>query len=66
MNDFVDDTTLRQIFLGEGLEPLTDELIIELVEFQKMPEKDLLEFRKLGAQYSRPRNSIVFPPVFDF
>ena len=63
--DLTSDATLRQVFLGEGLEPLTDDLINELVEIQRMPKKDLLEFRKKGAQYSRPRNSIVFPLVYE-
>lgn len=63
--DLTSDATLRQVFLGEGLEPLTDDLINELVEIQRMPKKDLFEFRKKGAQYSRPRNSIVFPLVYE-
>jgi len=65
MNGLVDDKTFRQVFLGEGLEPLTNELIDELVRVQKMPKKDLLKFQKQGAQYSRPRNSIVFPLVYE-
>lgn len=63
--DLTSDDVFRQVFLGEGSEALTDELITELVTVQKMPKKDLLKFRRQGGRYSRFRNSIIFPPVFE-
>ena len=46
---------------GQGLEPLTNELIEKLVSTQGMPRKDLIELQKGGAQYSTKRNSFFFP-----
>lgn len=39
------------------LEPLTDELIDELVAADKFPRERLIEARDMGMQYSRKRNS---------
>ena len=44
----------KQIFLGQGSEPLTDELISELVE-KGMPKDDLLYLKEIGAQYNREK-----------
>jgi hypothetical protein len=55
---------VRQIFFGEGTEPITDELIKELVE-KGFPRNDLLYLKNEGAMYSRPRNSFIFPPEFE-
>ena len=49
---------MRQIFLGEGLEPITDALIDELVQAGWTRER-LIEARELGHSYSRPRNTIL-------
>ncbi len=46
---------------GQGLEPLTNELIEKLVSTQGLPLKDLIELQKGGAQYSTTRNSFFFP-----
>jgi len=56
--------TVRQIFGGEGQEPLTDALIDELVA-EGMPRHDLQYARSQGAVYCRPRSSLVFPLTFD-
>jgi hypothetical protein len=49
-----------QIFLGQGTEPLTDELIRELVA-KGWQEQELRSMKETGAMYSRPRNSLIFP-----
>jgi hypothetical protein len=49
---------IRHIFLGEGLEPITDALIDELVASGWTRER-LIEARELGHSYSRPRNTII-------
>src|SRR5262249_44859030 len=49
---------VRQLFLGEGLEPITDTLIDELVAAGWTRER-LIEARDLGHSYSRPRNSLI-------
>jgi hypothetical protein len=51
---------VRQLFLGEGLEPLTDALIDELVAVGWAKER-LIEARDQGMSYSRPRNSFITP-----
>ena len=51
---------MRQIFLGEGLETLTDALIDELVSAGWAKER-LIEARDQGMSYSRPRNSFITP-----
>ena len=43
-----------------GLEPLTEELISELVE-KGMPEGDLRFAARSGATYNRQRNSLIMP-----
>lgn len=56
------DADIRQIFLGEGSEPLTDELIDELVSGGW--EREGIEYaRDNGGAYSRPRHSLIFPNV---
>jgi hypothetical protein len=54
---------LKHIFFGEGTEPITDELINELLT-KGWSKKDLVSYRNNGGQYSRPRNSIIYPPEF--
>jgi len=51
----------RQLFLGEGTEPLTNELIEELV-LKGWKKSDLLYHRQRGGMYSRPRNTVFYPP----
>lgn len=58
--DWLDDPKVRQIFLGEGSERLTDQLIDELVA-SGWDRVGLIEHRKNGGVYCRPRNSILFP-----
>lgn len=58
-----DDSTLRQLFMGEGWETLTDELINQLVS-NGWDRSRLVEARCGGAYYCRPRDSIIYPPVF--
>jgi hypothetical protein len=53
------------IVSGQGLEPLTNELIEKLVHSQAKPWKDLIELQKGGAQYSTKRNSFFFPPEIE-
>ena len=53
----------RQVFMGEGAEPLCECVIQELVS-KGWPENDLRQMQKEGAFYSRYRNSILFPPEF--
>lgn len=55
---------VRQIFLGEGLEPITDTLIDELAE-KGWPRERLIEAREQGLSYSRPRNSFITSPISD-
>lgn len=52
---------LRRIFHQEDSVLLTDELITELMETQRMPEKDLLEMKQQGFRYCPPRNSFIGP-----
>jgi hypothetical protein len=59
------DKTVEQIFLGKDNEPLTDELIEELIKTQGIPENDLRELQKMGATYCRPHNSFFTPPEFN-
>jgi hypothetical protein len=62
-DDLAEDDVSRHVFLGEGNEPLTEDLIKELVQ-KGWPEADLREFARGGAEYCRPRKSIVYPPEF--
>jgi hypothetical protein len=55
---------MRHLFLGEGTEPLTDELVAELVS-KGWPMERLIEARENGMAYSRPRNSIIGAPMTD-
>ena len=57
--------TFERVFLGKGSEPLTDELISELVKTEGIPENDLKELQKLGAVYHRDKKSFTLPPEFD-
>jgi len=43
--------------MSGDLEPLTDELIDELVESMSMPREDLIQMRDMGMHYSRKRGS---------
>jgi len=45
------------IVSGQGLVPLTDELIEKLVSKIGIPRQDLIKLQKGGAQYSPLRNS---------
>lgn len=56
-----DDPVFRAIFLGEGEEDLTDEVIEELVR-DGWPELELRSLVAQGGRYNRIRNSVVFPP----
>jgi len=55
------DPEIRQIFLCEGCEPLTDVLIGELVA-RGWPKDDLNFARGARGVFCRQRNSILFPP----
>ncbi len=55
---------VRQIFLGEGQEPLTDALVDELVS-KGWPRDRLEDARRQGMSYSRPRNSMITPIFSD-
>lgn len=59
-----DDAEFRQVWLGDGEEDLTDELIAELVE-EGWPEERLREAADAGARYHRLRSSLVFPAEWD-
>jgi hypothetical protein len=56
-----DDEAFRAIFLGEGEEELTEDVIQELVTAGWL-EADLRRFVTQGARYNRLRQSIIFPP----
>ena len=65
-----DDSTFRSVFLGEGRQELTDDLISELAERWGCPREDLESMREEGASYNSVRDSIVFPtemggPMFE-
>ena len=62
----MDSKEFRRIFLGEGQEPLTDELIAMLVKEQGIPEEDLKQLKKMGVCYCRKTNSFVTPPEMNF
>lgn len=51
----------RALFIEQGAEPLTEELIGELTGERDWSEKDLREAAAVGALYLRPENSLVFP-----
>lgn len=51
---------VREVFLGEGLVPLTDELVRELVREGDWREADLLQAQALGAEYHPGRDSLIF------
>ncbi len=53
----------RELFLGDGAEPVTDELINELVD-NGWSEVELRRYQQEGAIYSRPRNSMLYPPEY--
>jgi len=53
----------REVFLGEGAESITDDLIKELVN-EGWNESELRSYQQEGAIYSRPRDSILYPPEF--
>lgn len=55
------DDTFRQVFLGEGAEDFTDDLIAELAG-RSWSEPDLRRMKAEGAKYNRIRDSIVYPP----
>lgn len=55
---------VRQIMLREGAEPITDELVEELV--QRGWSRELVEqYRSQGMDYSRPRNTFLGPILTD-
>jgi hypothetical protein len=64
MTEQEQDKIFRQVILGEGQVPLTDDLIQELVK-KGWPEKDLRIFKAQGAMYSVPRNSIIHQPFME-
>lgn len=53
----MDSDLFKRAFLREGQEPITDDLIKELVKKHGMPEGDLRELQKMGATYCREKNS---------
>jgi hypothetical protein len=54
----------REIALGEGSVPITDDLINELVKIGKWNENQLKEYQKAGCVYHPRRQSIFYPPEF--
>jgi hypothetical protein len=54
----------NSLFMHDGLETLTDELIASLSRDKKIPIDDLRYMQKQGVEYCRDRNSFVFPPEF--
>jgi hypothetical protein len=66
IDDVGQDEEIGQIFFGEGLEPVTEELIAELVGAGKFGG-DVAVIRKLAAdgyRYSRSRDSFILPGGF--
>lgn len=55
---------LERIFGGRDNEPITEELIKELLSSTEFTEKEMRFFQKQGCTYCRPRNSFVGAPVF--
>lgn len=62
-DDVATEQDLREIFFGEGSEPITIQLIEQLVR-QGWDRMTLLDARKGGAVYNRQRHTILFPPQF--
>lgn len=58
------DDEIARIFFGKDNEPITEEIIAELVA-QGMPEADIRQMAKDGFMYCRPRNSFISPPHFE-
>ena len=53
----------RHLFSRDGTEPITDELINELVG-KGWSMDELKAQRNKGGRYSRVRDSIIYPPEF--
>jgi hypothetical protein len=56
-----DEEEMQDIFSEDRQQPLTDELIDELVTVQGWDRKGLEDFRRQGGRYHRGRNSIFMP-----
>lgn len=52
------DATFRQLFLGEGCEPITETLAVELVAAGHTHEQ-VEQARSAGAMYCRPRDTFL-------
>lgn len=50
---------IREVFLGEGAVPLTDEVVKMLVEEKGWPEDDLRDAQEMGAKYHPGRESLI-------
>jgi hypothetical protein len=57
------DREIQQIFFGADSEPLTEELIQELIA-KGWPEEDLRVLAGEGQTYCRPRNSLMGPSYY--
>ncbi|BBO89925.1 hypothetical protein [Desulfosarcina ovata] len=57
------DSEIYNLFSGEGLEELTNELYEELLA-NGWKEKDLKFFQQRGSRYCRSRNSFLDEPQF--
>jgi hypothetical protein len=62
-NKPLSEKEIYNIFSGDGLEELTDELYNELLS-KDYKEEDLKFFKDQGFQYCRSRNSFFEPPHF--
>jgi len=51
-----------EMLLGKGLEPVTEELIQELLKQGEFKEDDLRTFQEMNFRYSRERGSFFSPP----
>ncbi len=56
------ESVSKIMITGQGLEPLTDELIERLSKEKGMPIADLKDLQKDGYQYSPSRGSFFAPP----
>lgn len=55
------DDFFKHVFLGEGQEDITEDLIPELLE-KGFSREYIYQMKERGAKYSRPRGTFIFPP----
>jgi hypothetical protein len=61
----MNDPVVRSVYLREGLEPITDDLVKELSRVSPIPIDDLRYMQSAGMEYCRERQSFVGPLEID-